>query len=94
MLSQVTRLHVQKKDKRSFKIFQVNAWFKKPIDDQRSFKVIDISGRLVAFIDESELQGKMTAWKWASGNGLSPTERYPCPLAGTAGKSRRSKFGM
>jgi PKD repeat protein len=76
--------------------------FKKPIEAQWSFKVVDMQRRLVAFKDESI--GKITSWKWDFGDGTTSTEQHPTHVyeksdhyivtlwvEGPAGKSRRAK---
>jgi hypothetical protein len=85
-----------------FTLMPLDSRFKKPIDAQWSFKVVDMNRRLVAFIDESE--GKITKWKWDFGDGTISTEQHPIhqykeagkyivvlDIEGPAGKSRRSK---
>ena len=85
-----------------FKLMPLDDRYKKPIEANWSFKVIDMDRRLVAFLDES--QGKVTSWKWDFGDGTNSTEQYPyhqykdagkyvviLDIEGPAGKSRRSK---
>lgn len=85
-----------------FKLMPLDSRFKKPIDANWSFKVVDMKRRVVAFIDESE--GQVTSWKWDFGDGTSSTEQYPyhqyknagkyvvvLNIEGPAGKSRRAK---
>lgn len=85
-----------------FKLMPLEDKYKKPIDADWSFKVVDMNRRLVAFIDESV--GKVTSWKWDFGDGTTSTEQYPyhqykrggkyivvLDIEGPAGKSRRSK---
>jgi hypothetical protein len=85
-----------------FKLMPLDHRFKKPIDAQWSFKVVDMKRRMVSFTDESE--GKITSWKWDFGDGTSSTEQYPTHqyqkagkyivvlnVEGPAGKSRRAK---
>ena len=42
-----------------------------------SFTVADHERRLVAFKDESLTTGKITAWKWDFGDGVTSTEQHP-----------------
>jgi chitodextrinase len=76
--------------------------FKKQIDAQWSFKVVDMKRRLVSFTDESV--GKITSWKWDFGDGTTSTEQHPTHVyqkpdhyivtlwvEGPGGKSRRAK---
>lgn len=85
-----------------FKLMPLDDRYKKAIDADWSFKVVDMKRRLVAFIDESV--GKVTSWKWDFGDGTTSTEQYPyhqykrggkyivvLNIEGPAGQSRRSK---
>lgn len=85
-----------------FKLMPLEDRFKKPIDANWSFKVVDMNRRLVAFIDRSE--GKIDSWKWDFGDGETAEEQNPIHqykdagkyvvvlwVEGPAGKSRRSK---
>ena len=85
-----------------FKLMPLEQRFKKPIEAQWSFKVVDMKRRLVAFIDESE--GKITSWKWDFGDGTTSSEQNPMHIyqkpdhyivtlwvEGPEGKSRRAK---
>lgn len=86
-----------------FTLMPLDSRFKKKIDAQWSFKVVDMKRRLVAFIDESE--GKITSWKWDFGDKTTSTEQHPIHqykdagkylvtlwIEGPDGKSRRSKL--
>ena len=85
-----------------FKLMPLEDRFKKQIEAQWSFKVVDMKRRLVHFSDESE--GKITSWKWDFGDGKTSTEQHPqhvyekpglyivtLYVEGPAGKSRRAK---
>ena len=85
-----------------FKLMPLEDEFKKPIQADWSFKVVDMDRRLVAFIDQSE--GKVISWKWDFGDGTTSEEQNPIHkykeagkyivvlwVEGPAGKSRRSK---
>ncbi len=85
-----------------FKLMPLDGRFKKPIEANWSFKVVDMNRRLVAFIDQSE--GKINSWKWDFGDGTNSEEQNPIHkykeagkyvvvlwVEGPAGKSRRSK---
>ncbi len=87
---------------RTFKLMPLEPIFRKKIDAQWSFKVLDMNRRLVAFQDLSE--GKITSWKWDFGDGTTSTEQYPFHtyekagmyivtlyIEGPDGKSRRAK---
>lgn len=86
-----------------FKLMPLENRFKKPIDAQWSFKIIDMQRRFVGFIDESE--GKITSWKWDFGDGTTSMEQNPLHqykeagkyivilnVEGPAGKSRMEKI--
>ena len=85
-----------------FKLMPLEDEFKKPIEADWSFKIVDMDTRLVAFIDQSE--GKINLWKWDFGDGTTSEEQNPIHqykeagkyvvvlwVEGPAGKSRRSK---
>jgi hypothetical protein len=85
-----------------FRLMPLEERFKKPIDAQWSFKVVDMKRRLIAFTDEST--GKITSWKWDFGDGTTSTERNPFHtytkpdhyivtlwVEGPGGKSKRTK---
>ena len=85
-----------------FKLMPLEDRFRKPVEADWSFKVIDMNRRLVAFIDQSE--GKINSWKWDFGDGTTSEEKNPIHqykdagkyvvvlwIEGPAGKSRRSK---
>jgi hypothetical protein len=86
----------------AFKLMPLEPQFRKPIEAQWSWKVVDMDRRLVAFKDLS--QGKIARWKWDFGDGETSTEQNPIhaykqarsyvtilDVEGPAGKSRRSK---
>ena len=86
----------------AFKLMPLDEKFRKPIEAQWSFGVIDTERRLVAFKDLS--YGKITSWKWDFGDETTSTEQYPIHqykkagdyvvtlyIEGPEGKSRRSK---
>lgn len=88
---------------REFRLMPLEPQFRKPIDAKWSFKVIDMSRRLVAFQDEST--GQVTNWSWDFGDGTKTTEQnpihqYKAPgeyvvvlnIEGPAGKARFSKI--
>ncbi len=85
-----------------FKLMPLEDKFRKPIEANWSFKVVDMDRRLVAFKDESD--GKPTIWHWDFGDNTSSTEQNPIhtykdpgayivvlDIEGPAGKSRRTK---
>ena len=85
-----------------FKLMPLEDQFRKPIEANWSFKVVNMDRRLVAFVDQSE--GEINAWKWDFGDGSTSEEQNPIHqyneagkyvvvlwVEGPAGKSRRSK---
>jgi len=88
---------------REFRLMPLEPQFRKPIDANWDFKVIDMNRRLVAFQDQSE--GQITTWHWDFGDGATSTEQNPIHqyqkageyvvvlnIEGPAGKSRFSKI--
>jgi PKD domain len=86
----------------TFKLMPLEPNFRKTLDAQWSFHVLDMKRRLVAFQDLSE--GKITTWKWEFGDGATSTEQHPTHayqkageyivtlyVEGPEGKSRRAK---
>jgi len=86
----------------AFRLMPLESQFRKPIEAQWSWSVMDMDRRLVAFKDLSA--GEVTSWKWDFGDGSTSTERNPVhqyqkpgnlvvilEVSGPAGSSRRSK---
>jgi hypothetical protein len=86
----------------AFKLMPLEEKFKKPIDANWAYKVVDMDRRLVAFSDQSV--GKVNTWKWDFGDGATSSEQNPIHtygkggrftvilyIDGPAGQSRRSK---
>lgn len=86
----------------AFRLMPLETRFRKPIEAQWTFQVLDMSRRRVAFRDLSE--GEITSWKWDFGDGTTSTEQNPIheykeaanfvvvlDVEGPEGKSRRSK---
>jgi hypothetical protein len=59
----------------AFRLMPLEPQFRKPIDAQWSFKVVDMDRGIVAFKDLS--QGDITSWKWDFGDGSTSTEQNP-----------------
>jgi len=68
----------------AFKLMPLDHQFRKPIDAQWTFKVVDMDRRLVAFQDVSE--GEITSWTWEFGDGNSSTEQHPVHAYERAGR--------
>jgi hypothetical protein len=87
----------------AFQLMPLEAQFRKPLEAQWSFQIVDHDRRLVAFKDES--YGRITAWKWDFGDGTTSTEQHPIhaykewrpsyvvilDIEGPDGRARRSK---
>jgi PKD repeat protein len=86
----------------AFRLMPLEPQFRKFAADW-SFKIIDMTRRLVAFQDETT--GKVTSWKWSFGDGESSSEQHPIhrygkggdyivtlEVQGPEGKSRREKI--
>jgi hypothetical protein len=86
----------------AFKLMPLEPQFRKTIEAQWSWRVVDMDRRLVAFKDLSV--GKITSWKWDFGDGETSTEQNPIhqykqpgnlvvvlEVEGPDGKSHRSK---
>ena len=58
-----------------FRLMPLEPQFRKAIDAQWSFKVVDMDQRIVAFKDRS--QGEVTSWKWDFGDGTTSNEQSP-----------------
>lgn len=87
---------------KSFRLMPLEPQFRKKIDANWSFKILDMDRRLVAFQDEST--GNISSWKWEFGDGTTSTEQHPLhtyarsgryivtlSIEGPDGKSRRAK---
>ncbi len=85
-----------------FRLMPLEDQFKKPIDAQWTFNILDMSRRLVAFKDES--LGKINSWKWDFGDSTTSTLQNPIhtytkpglyivtlDIDGPSGKARRTK---
>ena len=86
----------------AFKLMPLEPQFRKAIDAQWSFQVVDMERRLVAFKDLSA--GEIKSWHWDFGDGETSAEQNPIHayknpdhyvvvlnIEGPAGKSRRAK---
>jgi PKD domain len=85
-----------------FKLMPLEPAFRKPIEANWSFQVLDMHRRLVAFHDDS--QGVINSWKWDFGDGETSADQHPLHqyrqagkyvvvlwVNGPAGSSRRAK---
>jgi len=85
-----------------FKLMPLEDPFRKPIEANWSFNVVDMKRRLVVFTDQSS--GEISNWQWDFGDGTTSHDQNPIHqykdagkyvvvlwVEGPAGKSRRSK---
>ena len=86
----------------AFRLMPLLPQFRKAIEAEWSFTVLDLDRRLVAFQDES--YGDITSWLWDFADGTSSTEQHPIHtfsrggnfvitlnVEGPAGKAKRIK---
>jgi PKD repeat protein len=86
----------------AFRLMPLEPQFRK-FEANWSFKIVDMSRRLVAFKDETT--GKVTNWNWTFGDGATSNEQHPIhqyskggdyivtlEVQGPEGKSRREKI--
>jgi PKD domain len=83
-LSHKTTMYGDASDLVLFKLMPIEAQFRKPVEAQWTFHVLDMDRRLVAFHDES--YGKITSWRWDFGDNTSSTERHPVHAYQKAGE--------
>ena len=76
-------MYGQASELRAFRLMPLEPAFRKPIDAQWSFQIVDRERRQVAFHDDSV---GATAWKWDFGDGQGSTEQHPVHLYATPGK--------
>ena len=59
----------------AFQLMPLEIQFRKPIEADWSFHILDMNKRLVAFQDQS--YGEISLWHWDFGDGTSSTEQNP-----------------
>lgn len=74
-LSHKTTMYGDASDLVAFRLMPLEDAWRKPIQAQWSFQVLDMSKRLVAFQDRSS--GEVERWNWSFGDGGSSTEQFP-----------------
>ncbi len=101
-LSHKTRMDSNASCQVAFRLMPLETRFRKPIEAEWSFRVIDMDRRLVAFKDLS--YGNITSWLWEFDDGTTSTEQNPVHqytkpgefvvilnVEGPGGKARRIK---
>ncbi|MBN1290198.1 MAG: PKD domain-containing protein [Candidatus Latescibacteria bacterium] len=101
-LSHKTTMYGNATDLCAFRLMPLEKRFRRPVEAQWIFTVVDMDRRLVAFKDMS--YGNITSWTWDFGDGTTSTEQYPIHqyekpgeyvvvlyVEGPEGKDRRSK---
>src|SRR6476620_10918246 len=71
-LSHKTTMYGNASDLVAFRLMPLESEFRKPVEAEWSFLVVDMDRRLVAFKDES--YGPITSWKWEFGDGKTSTD--------------------
>ena len=101
-LSHVTRMDSNASRQVAFRLMPLEPRFRKPLEAQWAFRIIDMDRRLVTFEDLS--YGTVTSRLWDFGDGSSSTEQHPMhryekagdyivilKVKGPAGEARRVK---
>jgi hypothetical protein len=101
-LSHKTTMYGNASDLCAFRLMPLEPRFRKAVEADWSFTVVDMNRRVVAFQDRS--YGKITAWRWEFGDGQASTEQHPVHvyqkageyvvtlyIEGPDGKARRAK---
>jgi len=83
-LSHKTTMYGNASDLCAFRLMPLESRFRKPVEAEWSFTVVDMSRRLVAFQDLS--YGKINSWNWDFGDEQSSTEQHPVHKYGKAGE--------
>jgi hypothetical protein len=74
-LSHKTTMYGNASDLVAFRLMPLSEEFRKPVEADWSFRVLDMDRRLVAFKDES--YGPINSWTWEFGDGTKSSERHP-----------------
>jgi len=74
-LSHTTTMYGNASELVKFRLMPLENRFRKPVEADWTFRVVDMDRRLVAFIDRSH--GPNTSWRWEFGDGTVSTERNP-----------------
>lgn len=82
-LSHQTRMDSNASCQVAFRLMPLEPQFRKPIEAQWTFKVVDMDRRIVAFKDLS--YGKITTWLWDFDDGTTSAEQHPVHTYGKYG---------
>jgi hypothetical protein len=74
-LSHKTTMYGDASDLVAFRLMPLEERWRKPVEAQWSFQVLDMARRLVAFQDRSE--GGINTWRWDFGDGSTSAEQHP-----------------
>ena len=74
-LSHKTTMYGNASDLVAFRLMPLEKRFRKSIDAQWTFKILDMDRRIVAFKDLS--RGNITSWLWEFGDGTTSKEQNP-----------------
>jgi hypothetical protein len=83
-LSHKTTMYGNASDLVAFRLMPLEAQWRKPIQSQWSFQLLDMNRRLVAFQDRST--GQVSRYRWDFGDGESSVERHPTHQYKSAGE--------
>lgn len=83
-LSHKTTMYGNANDLVAFRLMPLEAAWRKPIQSQWTFQVLDMNSRLVAFQDRSS--GAVTRYRWDFGDGEFSTSQHPTHVYKVAGE--------
>jgi hypothetical protein len=94
-LSHKTTMYGNASDLVKFRLMPIEPQFRKPIEAQWDFSVVDMEQKLVSFKDLS--YGDITSWHWDFGDGETSTEqnpihRYSAPAAANPGGNYQYQY--
>ena len=83
-LSHKTTMYGDANDLVAFRLMPLDKKFRKPLEAQWSYRILDLDRRLVSFQDLS--YGEIRSWRWDFGDGTSSAEQHPIHKYGQAGE--------